>query len=154
MGLCSPAISTTVEFSVTEPLFIQPPHAYITRASDIQFLLETRTDLSRGFDEAPSDDPGDGVMLQALIPRIEKSPNRLRVIAMPSPQYKWEVGNPTAVGIDSETGLATGKQHGESKVVVRDRLLEDHTTEATVFVVPPHRLELRLYPRDAKAYAC
>jgi len=137
--LSRPAISQTVDFSVTEPLFIEPSVAYISPASDLQLLLETRVVHAHssaasemlyaqnanngGSARTLFDDDVAGSALPASVSVSvlgasssgATAPNR-RVIPMPSSQYKWSVSNATVLSIEKEIGLASGKVLGGAKV--------------------------------------
>jgi len=155
---------------VTEPLFIEPSLAYISPASDLQFLLETRVmDAQQPEQDSVGSSADDnsqdsnsrsfGSQGSAQTSGSSTAPGR-RVIPMPSSQYKWSVSNITVLSIDKELGLSSGKVFGSSKVLlladtpksfacdsfqvtVTELNQPNHTKKTSVFVTHPVRNQAR-----------
>jgi len=124
---------TSVLISVSQPLYLSPTLARIAPNSQLQYILQTRI-----FRDVTDSQGG-------------AEPNR-RLIAMPSPQYKWSCSDTTAVHIHTDLGLLCGVRVGHSKVYVADvnlklkdkELLYMYQKEADVYVLTPVAIEMTL----------
>lgn len=126
------SISCKETLVVQEYLEIRPKRAYLARHTSITFTLffKHRQYFMEG-----------GEMKGSADTWVQKE--------MPSKQYKWSLKQPIGL-VDPDMGVVQGERLGATVLVVTDANLPEHTEEAKVYVVDPHRVELR--PRHASCH--
>ena len=82
-------------------------------------------------------------MFQLNSPKI---PFFFVVIDLPSKYHRWSVVNSSVAQVDSEMGIASALNLGNTNVVVEDTRLSGHVQTSSLHVVIPDKMSLYLLP--------